>query len=62
MDFEVVDDCPSESKDLIKSNCYMDDAMAAYDEEFDAISALEGARRKLAMFKIRLHKVSSNNA
>ena len=61
MDFEVVDDCPSESKDLIKSNCYMDDAMAAYDEEFDAISALEGARRKLAMFKIRLHKVCSNN-
>ena len=61
MNYEVADDCPQESKDLINSNCYVDDALGAFDSEFDAIQALQGAKDKLAMFNIRLHKLASNN-
>ncbi|MEL6805498.1 MAG: hypothetical protein AAFO91_17150, partial [Bacteroidota bacterium] len=61
MDHEVEDDCSLEAKELIKQNCYVDDSLGSYDCEFKAVSALEGARRKLGMFNIHLHKIASNS-
>ena len=61
MDYQVDGDCDRDSKDLIKSNTYVDDSLGAYDAVFQAVSALEGARRKLTRFNIRLHKLASNS-
>ena len=62
MDYEVKEDCSDESKNFIKTQCYVDDAMAVYDDEDQAISVMVGAKHKLSMFNVRLHKIASNSA
>ena len=53
-------DCSELSKNIVMNNIYVDDALAAFDDQKQAISAISGAKEKLAKFQIRLHKVASN--
>lgn len=62
MDYEVEEDYFEDSKNFIKTQCYVDDAMAAHDDVNHVIGVMEGAKRKLSMFNFRLHKTASNNS
>ena len=53
-------DCSEHSKNIVMNNIYVDDALVAFDDQEQAISAISGAKEKLAKFQIRLHKIASN--
>ena len=51
----------TEADRYVSQSFYVDDGLYATDQAEDAVQVLKEARSRLAKFKIRLHKISSNS-